>query len=184
MINFTYFNATLKKVFLAIILLYSGFSSVQAQDSTKYVFSWFDFEAGIGFQPAYKHPTAGKLGWGIQINRNLISFHLGNVGEFFRSHGEAGLLYGRVLTPLDSKFMGGLSTGISYASYTETQFGLFGGRSGSSSVFQGISFPVQANIQYRIFKHIALSSTLFITINKRESFGGLTAGILLGKFLK
>lgn len=172
----------MKKAKLLFLTFVLGFTFIQAQDSTKYGFSWFDLEGGVGYQTAYENPGAWKFGWGIQINRSLISFHLGGVGDIFQSHAEVGLLYGRVLTPLDSKFMGGISSGISYASYTGTQFGLFGGRTGSTTVFHGISFPIQVNIQYRLLDHIALSSTLFSSINKEEPFGGLTIGFLVGKF--
>jgi hypothetical protein len=180
--HLTLVSVVFRKVLLGALLLFLGFTSIRAQESTQYGFSWFDFEGGIGFQATYDAPTAGKFGWGLQINRHLITTHFGSVGDIFRYHAEVGLLYGRVLTPLDSKFMGGVSAGISYATQIETSFGLFGGKSGSSSAFHGVSIPVQAHLQYRMLKHIALGATLFSSINQEEPFGGLTVGILIGKF--
>lgn len=170
------------KIIFLIPLIFLVSFQIQAQDSTQTTLSWFSFEGGIGVQPEYEDPGAGKFGFDIQIKRHLIRIHMAGVGGVFRSHSEMGLLYGRVLTPLDSKFMGALSTGISYVSNSQTQFGLFGGPSGSTSTFQGPGLPIQASFHYRILKFMAIGGTSFINLNRDQNFGGITIGIHLGKF--
>lgn len=167
---------------MMVIFLILGIASIQAQNSNKKVFTWFDLEGGIGYQPEYEQPTAGKFGWQLQINRNLISINMTSVGSGFVFHSEIGMLYGRIFTPLESKFTGSASTGLSYVTDIQTQFGLFGGPSGPTSTFQGLGFPIQINFQYRVFKYLALSTTAFGNINRDQNFGGITLGIQLGKF--
>lgn len=54
---------------------------IQAQDSTQTVLTWLNFEGGIGIQPQYEDPGAGKFGLDTQIKRHLIRIHIAGVGE-------------------------------------------------------------------------------------------------------
>ncbi len=172
----------MKKAKLLFLFIIFGLVNLQAQDSTNKVFSWINIESGIGFHSDYKSPVAGKIGWQTQIDNHLITVYSGALGKGLSFYSEIGILYGRILTPLDSKFMTAASLGYSHVSDSQPQFSLFGGPTGPTSTFQGIGIPVQINIQYRFFKYLSIGATVFANINDGSNFGGVTFGILLGKF--
>lgn len=55
------------KIIFLIPFIFLVSLQIQAQDSTQTALSWFNFEGGIGIQPEYENPGAGRFGLDIQI---------------------------------------------------------------------------------------------------------------------
>ena len=175
----------MKKVKLLFLIFTFGFTYIQAQDATQTRTSWLQTGIGPAFVQNIDDATAGLIGFQIQHNHHLFSFRTSFTGSnISTTYQDYGILYGQVLTPLDSRFFGSMSLGAGLGSTNQTNFCFFGCRSNSSSSKAKFTIPVQASFQYRPIKFIGFGVTGIGTFSSEQSYSGLLFSIHIGRFRK
>lgn len=173
----------MKKARLPFLIFVLGFTYIQAQDSVQTSTSWLQIGVGRGFMDNIDDATSALIGFQLQHNRHLLSFRTSITGNIVgTSYQDFGILYGQILTPLNSRFMGSMSLGAGFSLTNQSNICLFGCGSSSSSTKAKFTVPVQASFQYRPFKFLGFGITGIGNFNTYRSYSGLLFSIHLGRF--
>ena len=138
---------------------------------------------GPGFTQDIENAASGFLGFQIQYDQHLFSFRSAFTGSIIGSnYFDIGILYGQVLTPLDSRFLGSMSLRAGLTSVSGSNLCIFGCGASDSSTSLALAVPVQASFQYRVFKFFWVGITGIGTFSKEYNYSGLMFSIHLGRF--
>lgn len=154
------------------------------KESKKNNIGWIELGIGVGKYSDSEKAGAGLLALNFKLKRNYFAIRFSGVSEsIFGGIADYGLLFGVPLTKGTGKLFSSLGVGISLVELSGTQFGLFGGRSGSVSSYQGVGIPLQAVFSFHpSMVGIGVGATLFGNINTKYPFVGIAVSIQFGRF--
>lgn len=173
----------MKTLMLIGLLFISGTALAQdfdshSKDSSSN--SWVQLGFGPAFYNGGEQATTGLLMVTKRFGQNLYSLRAALFTELFSGYSDFGFMYGRIIPTANESFNLSAHAGISSVSKSGTNFGLFGGPSGSERLFRGVGVPLQVQGYYKLSKYWSLSAAWMGNINSDAMLSGFGFGFQFG----